>query len=465
MVRKKTPPPPSTKARKGSRQKRLPTDIVLLGELEEAIARLADSPRFDFLKNLIVAEFTAARKSPPLTGVTFGDLSDRLRDSKSLGEDIAMLTPEDHEQLLKTLSDLGAGPAAPLQPIPPPQETQRPSSQDGPRLSSVEAEQRLTAAITALRNAPDFHRIKLFRLGDFWDEGWPRAPFEEALTLQQITEMKVAVMLEKRSFNGVKILNVVHALERASASVTPSKHIDASTGLEEQARTNRQISVTPELTFADRTNTKLPAHAVAALRYLETLIATHGNSEHPLARLLANLPATVTAPEIAVAWFRQDSTNDVVATALQLAPVITKELFASANTKIAKVFHEVAPREHRSWLLALQGPGITLDHLLSPYPAEPLPLEVNSGLGRIVLSALGATHPTIFGHTCERYYTKTGEAAELVVRRLLNALPLPAQQVTDELAALLPFFDAAEIRSLIAQHATFNEREQVWLRK
>jgi len=195
------------------------TDIVLLGELEEAVSRLAESPRFDFLKNLIVAEFTDSRKATPLGGITFGDLRDRLRTTESLGEDIAQLSPADHQKLLKTISELGGlgapepSPSAPeSQPLPAPE---RPPRSEPPILSSVEAERRLTDAISALKSAPNFHLIKFSRLGDFWQEGWPRAPFEEALTLQQITEMKVAVMLEKRSFGPTKILNFVRALERA----------------------------------------------------------------------------------------------------------------------------------------------------------------------------------------------------------------------------------------------------------
>ncbi len=445
------------------------TDIVLLGELEEAVSRLAESPRFDFLKNLIVAEFTDSRKAIPLEGLTFGDLSDRLRTTESLGDDIARLSPADHQKLLKTISDLG-GLEAPQPPPTLPESAPRAAPERAPQpeapiLSSVEAERRLTDAISALKSAPNFHLIKFSRLGDFWQEGWQRAPFEEALTLQQITEMKVPVMLEKRSFGPTKIFNFVRAIERAVGGDRIPLVTNGVAPIPAQSNIGAAPSAPHTPSFWTPPGVKLPAHATATLRYLENLAATTAGDAHPLARVLTRLPSVLTAPETAVAWLRQDSDNDIVASLMHLSPLATIDFLESANNKLTALFREVAPSESRSWLLALQSPGISLEELLSVYPATTLPAEASAALGRMILAALGATHPQIFGQKLNRYYTVTADAAELVINNIVRNLPQADEQVTKELRALAPFIDPEELRPLLLLRAMFNERARMWSKK
>jgi hypothetical protein len=435
----------------------------LLGELEEAVSRLSDSPRFDFLRNLIVAEFTASRKKTTLQGVTLGELSERLRSNRSLGNEVRELSPEDQRSLLRSISELGG--IEPLPPHEPPPERQPRIHSDSPVLSSVEAERRLSDAITALKNSPRFHLLKLSRLGDFWEAGWPRAPFEEALTLQQIAEMKVAVMLEKRSFGGAKILHVVRALERAVGE----PHRGDAPPMISVVKSESPAQVTPAPqnapVFWHAGGAKLPAHAVAILKYIENLAAAPRQQRVLFGALIARLPEILTATEAAVVWFRQESDNDIVASLLHLSPAATSEHYAAANLKVAALFRETAPSESRSWLLALQSPGISLEELLGVYPEAELPPEAVAALARIVLGALGASHPLVFGESLERYYTLNPEGAELLIKRLIGSFPQSEDVVLREIKVVLPFMRFEDLQPRLLTHATFRERDRMWLPK
>jgi len=439
-------------------------------DIAAALTRFSTSPRFDFFRNLFVSEFTAARsKDSPVAGLTFGALEERLMDSGSLGDEVAALDSVDQHTLLRRIIELGGESTAPL---PPPPETTPAEAPPPPRfaqiekpvLSSVEAEKKLTEALAALRSSPRFSTVRLSRLGDFWDGSWPRAPFEEALTLQQVADMKVQAMLEKRSFGPAKIVHVIKAIERAIGS-TPQA---SSTNRSDAAAPSRQPLHSSRSSPAPRWNVeseRLPGHALATLRYLESFSESVDAERNPVVKLLSRLPETLTAREAAVSWFRQESDNDIVAGLMHMAPAAAADAYEAGNRKIRALFLDLAPSESRSWELALHGAGVTLKALLGVYPDGGAPRETLTAAAKMILGALGAKHPFVFGRTLGDYYTRAPEAAELILKRLISALPLADDQLRRELQILLPFMESAEVVSLISLHASFNERDSVWIKR
>lgn len=85
----------------------------------------------------------------------------------------------------------------------------------------------LASAIDELKAFPALSEISSKQLKDFWHKDYPPAPFEEVLTLKQMTTINIDTFFKKRSVVPAKILGIVAAINNAVAYKSTAKHAEA----------------------------------------------------------------------------------------------------------------------------------------------------------------------------------------------------------------------------------------------
>jgi hypothetical protein len=56
--------------------------------------------------------------------------------------------------------------------------------------------------------------VKKRRVGDFWDSSWTPAPFEEAITIDQLAGLDLATLFKKRMVTDTRVQSILRALNR-----------------------------------------------------------------------------------------------------------------------------------------------------------------------------------------------------------------------------------------------------------
>jgi hypothetical protein len=477
MPRKRQSPPRSAGRRQPlQRALHTPRDN---GTLAAALREFSRSPRYEILKHLLVGRYVAVEAATsPLHHTTFAALIERLDTEAVTETELEGLTPAEHDRLVSALTDLSRvtpedsppqlSPAAQTAPLEQSRPLGRSRHTEAPLLSSVQAERVLTDAIATLRASPHFPAIRFTRLGEFWQDDWARAPFEEALTLQQIAEMKVATLLEKRSLSQAKILHVVGAIEYAigkspgAASSNPSGETVPAAAAPEATVAPTLHTKTPPPTWAHTDLIELPPTATASLKYIQSLGVELREQRSPFGAVLAQIPATLSAAEAAVAWFRIESSHEVVAGLLRLPPDEVTRIDESARAKLSGLLSQLAPRERRYFEIALRHAAMPIEPLLHTLGGGNMDPADQSAVVRLLVTTLGAVHPVVHGRTLHRYYTLAPHAAEVILTSMVARLPRADEVVRRELAALLPFVPAKEAIALLETGAHFDTDAQEW---
>jgi hypothetical protein len=83
----------------------------------------------------------------------------------------------------------------------------------------------LQGLIDALRVSPRLTQHEHRRLGEFWEEHWPRAPFEETFTLRQLSQLEAYVLLKKRSVTDKKAHFIHLAVKKALRLCTDNEDL------------------------------------------------------------------------------------------------------------------------------------------------------------------------------------------------------------------------------------------------
>jgi len=403
----------------------------------------------------------------PLHHTTFEALIERLNEGEAFAEKLRELTPAEHARLVQALTDLCEQAQPELQPESPAAalKSLRPRHVNHTILSSVQAERMLTDAIAALRDSPRFPSIRFAKLGEFWQDDWARAPFEEALTLQQMVDMKVAALLEKRSLSHAKILHVVGALEHASGKSpgvsAPTPNGETGPVAEPPVGAIRAPE-TPRHTWTHADLADLPPTATASLKYIQTLGAELTRHRSPLEAVVGQIPSTLSAAEAAVAWFRIDSPHDVVASLLRLPLDEVAGLTESARNKLGTLFSQVAPLERQSFDIALRHAAMPLEPLIHTIGGGNVDHADLCAVLRLLVTTLGAVHPVVHGRTLHRYYTLAPQAAEMIIDNVVVRLPRSDEAVRRELALLLPFVPESEATALLGTRARLDTDVKEW---
>ena len=83
----------------------------------------------------------------------------------------------------------------------------------GPMLNSIEAEKKLLAAFSKIKQHPRGQEFHHHTLDQYWNNEWIRAPFVEALTFKQLAEMKLSNLLDKRTISQHKIQGILKCVD------------------------------------------------------------------------------------------------------------------------------------------------------------------------------------------------------------------------------------------------------------
>lgn len=383
-----------------------------LVELSEALQNFAASPRFGFLKTLQVGRFVGS--APTSLGILGEFTFEKLVElgTKKIAK-LRWLTKEQELLLITLLHALSDGDAGELFSPPPPI---RPAVQAGPDrtgqedgaeevVSSVQVEIDLRERLQSLKGSPEFHRLRHCVLGQFWDPGWPRAPFEESFTLEQLTDLDMSILFRKRTMSSSRILYMTKALDRALGSTESVSN--------QPATSQAYLGESPTLA-------KVPSHEVArpgvpqwrapavnpgpielaVLQHLLEACSRANSSSKPLERVLAMLP--------------QYLTGDQVLSLLSTDPLDKQIDVASIDWRAISDMQDAL----RPLYLMLQGPGVSLSTLTDIFTGDCFD-GANALLGvQLVVRMLGAEQVSIGTSSCQGVWSLNPEALRVLVSHM-----------------------------------------------
>jgi len=183
--------------------------------IREALLEFATSPRFNFLKGLkvgpILGDYSATLGT--ISDMTFEQLSHSIEDYAS---ELHRITPAQERLLVAVLQALSEGDNSGG-------EENEEESSTTTTFNSVQCELELRERINRLKGHPDLARILDARVGQFWESGEPRAPFEESFTIKQLLGLDLAVLAKKRSMTSGRMVSLARALERAERDLSGSE--------------------------------------------------------------------------------------------------------------------------------------------------------------------------------------------------------------------------------------------------
>lgn len=407
-----------------------------LVELGEALQHFAASPRFNFLKTLQVGRFIG---SGPISLGILGEFT--FEKLVELGtKKIAKLKWLNREQesllvtLLEALSDGDSGelfcPAPPISP-------QIPEAADDPGvpeyteevLSSVQVEIDLRDRLQTLKGHPDFESLRLRSLGYFWDPTWPRAPFEESFTLEQLIDLDMSTLFRKRTMTSSRIRYMTKALDRALGRKEESP-VSQSTGLRPTMESTAQHSPPTPLMSSHTPISNAPdwrAHAtspsphesVVLESFLEACSNARGSSK-PLERALSELPGYLSGDEFLILLDSKPLDTSVRA-------VVRRWLSSPA-----------AEQATRPLAIMLQGPGVGLSAIAELFMSESFRGAYALLAAHVVVRIVGAREVSVSNSVCKGVWSLNPDAVGFIVEHLRGAR---SSSVRDSLRSVCPVLD------------------------
>jgi hypothetical protein len=406
-----------------------------LVELSEALQDFAASPRFNFLKTLQVGRFV---ESAPLSLGILGEFTfEKLVElgTKKIAK-LKWLSKEQEALLITLLRALGEEDGGELfQPPSPISPAVRESTEEADQedsseelLSSAQVEIDLRNRLQAVRRSPDFETLRFRSLGQFWDPSWPRAPFEESFTLEQLTELDMSTLFRKRTMTSSRIRYMTKALDRAlgpdegdGKEESRAAHVVADSLLEEPTS---HLPAQPAATSISVSWRQPPTRAgsveAAVLEYFLDACSVAHASSHPLERALSALPPYLS--------------GDQFISLLDSGP-----LDKAIGIAVRKwLVHADTQGSARALSLMLQGLGISLNALAEMFAGE----SFRGATALIGLQAyariLGAEEVSISGSVCKGVWSLNPELLRVVVGRLGSSR---GQRAIDTLNRLVPVMD------------------------
>ena len=212
-------------------------------ELYRALIGFAASPRFLLFKDIEVK-----RLMPESVGVlglpatlTFGGLAESAETIRDGGEntlgDFSNITTDEEQELLRILAAFNEDLDTPIPSIPADtmnnrdaeapssnetEELYSPSESESAPIGSVPLELALRGNLSRIAAHPLYETVRLRAIGEFWDRSWIGAPFEEALSIEQLSRMDLAVLLKKRMVTDTRVQSIVKALGRVISHLEDS---------------------------------------------------------------------------------------------------------------------------------------------------------------------------------------------------------------------------------------------------
>ncbi len=392
--------------------------------LSEAIQAFAATPRYQFLRALQVGRFL----NPDEEGIgvvselTFEKLvelgSAKIAKLRWLSE------PQEARliSLLSALSDEIVTPN-PLEMLitPPPRPSPLssnyiPEEEEG--LSSAEVENRLREILLQLSSHPQFKLVAHKPLSTFWSDDWPRAPFEEAMSLDQLCSMDLAVLWKKRTTTSRRIDRMARAAQAAlnqlnsSVNAVKDDEVEVTQEDSQSVPERRKLTVVPQQPRAlSRSTLEVSA---SRHRWMEETLELH-----PLER--------VGIRKFLEVCLQPDVKNDLIGSMIRIVietislsdfiSLLSPDWSIECATPAIRLFSALPEVQGNSTSirLALQGPGVHISVLRKLSPVFENDPEVGELALIAVVKMLGASEVSIKGEICKKVYSLNPGLLETVL--------------------------------------------------
>lgn len=307
-----------------------------------------------------------------------------------------------------------------------------------PQISEIEAEQRISAALDELRKVPQSDAVLRRKLGEFWDDTWPAAPFEQAITLAQLLKVDREKLLRKRSLFGAKVTALVWAVERAgseaalNAGVKPvmpeSDAVDGVSVLNKRWQLDVGI---------------LPLRACILMKGFENALEAKiwPAGVHQMASALHQV-----CMEREFAELLNIIEHDAVIQRAENAGSIDLG-------RLREALSAVAPNCVIQIDMLLRAPAVseqTLQAVLIDQTAESARDPLLLAVLRCIFAALGGATPVFRGRALKGFWTSNPYGIDVVLEALLAVLPLSADEFTKRLTVFMPYVSGAEVLRLLS---------------
>ncbi len=202
-----------------------------IDSLKSALEVFSSSNRYGFLKALEVGRLLGEEGSlGPVSSLT----CEKLVETGAIGVATRYkLTSAQVERLAELVTALGNGASPAAIQVSEARQARPPEApfEAVEMRGSVQAEIELRQRLDEVRAHPRFSQARSMLVGSYWDSAWPRAPFEEALTLGQLADMDLALLFKKRSTSGARAHHVAEALKRALSALSSSVRVATPTAV------------------------------------------------------------------------------------------------------------------------------------------------------------------------------------------------------------------------------------------
>jgi|GEM_PF-2882673 len=361
-------------------------------ELRNAFDAFRSSRRYMFLKNLQLGrivpeecEFPEELGASTLEELVMGGVDSLVQ---------MPLTAVQHDSLLELLRSLST--EEEILSLSSSNDAEDSGSNNQPHVGSIQLELLLRQHLTQITSHDRYSEVRRRAVGEFWDPTWIPAPFEEALRIEQLANMDLAVLFKKRSVSD----NRIHILCQALAKVV----VLLNQGHPPQTSYPVAVSAPRD---------ELPAE----WREVRSDLSIGDKAIIASMRSCFDLPSTARAHAIAHAVVNTLTQSECLS--------IVHSLWVSPNlmTRVQESLEgSITPELARAITVTLQGPGVRAENiailLRSCHQEDSVALEV---LAIVVMSALGAEPVRHKGKTCPGFWTSNPDLIALLVDKKNSA--------------------------------------------
>jgi hypothetical protein len=387
--------------------------------LKQGLEAFGRSVRFSLFKDVCVSRLMPDGFDPlgAFAELTFEQLLNQFRIH---GDSVLAITPEQEEGLFHLLQVLGEDGAtsAHLQPdddisvaipdsfssidVPTLDQDLKNSpatseSEDPPNdvpVGSVSLELALRAILSKIVTHERYDTIRKRLVGEFWDPNWPAAPFEEAMSIEQLAGLDLAVLFKKRMVTDNRVQSIIRALKRSLSTLDSDK---SDSAVKERGSSPKPI--TARASDVDLTQ----SHTASTYLTYRTEM-----------RVTDKLPSSVAAVAVWETLLGLSNTESVVAALVDrvspcecAAIVLGDAISPSAEEQLKHAVDGLIDRQKRELVQALlNAPAVRLDliaRVLCGLSAQPTAGALT--LAAVVARGLGAVPLLVHGKPCDGYWT------------------------------------------------------------
>ena len=309
-----------------------------------------------------------------------------------------------------------------------------------PSLSVFEAESMLIEAMERLRKSEKNSSIQDKLIGDYWQETWRRAPFEECLTFKQLASLNVDVLLKKRSFDTEKMIALSYAVRRgldSENSIVPNSVPESSAQVKTKITEPSKQAWKSPITDLSSTLTLFLLGFASEISLLPT--------SHSFTKVGVAILNQISPLHFASLWFSHFLFSSETLLGLDIHTDPTKKEFKATVQQISKIIYDESPELYLHWSTALTGPGASESTLLNAYTLKPFFESFVKDFGIILCKCLGAKRVIIKDTPLPHHWAFSPETADKIALAFAPGLSAKKPQALETLSLPFPFFDLEEL--------------------